>query len=69
MNIQAPMPGIIIDVKIKQGDTVQENQDLFTMEAMKMEMPIVSPKEGKIIQVNIDENQSVGQDQVLALIE
>lgn len=49
--VEAPMPGNIIRVDVKQGDTVKAGQILIILEAMKMENEIVSPKDGTVAQV------------------
>lgn len=49
--VSAPMPGNIIRVDVKQGDTVKAGQVLVILEAMKMENEIVSPKDGTVAQV------------------
>lgn len=50
-SVNAPMPGNIIRVDVKQGDTVKAGQILVILEAMKMENEIVSPKDGTVAQV------------------
>ena len=49
--VAAPMPGNILRVDVKQGDTVKAGQILIILEAMKMENEIVSPKDGTVAQV------------------
>lgn len=49
--VAAPMPGNILRVDVKQGDTVKEGQILIILEAMKMENEIVAPKDGTVAQV------------------
>lgn len=49
--VASPMPGNIIRVDVKQGDTVKAGQILVILEAMKMETEIVSPKDGTVAQV------------------
>lgn len=49
--IAAPMPGNILRVDVKQGDTVKAGQILIILEAMKMENEIVAPKDGTVAQV------------------
>ena len=41
--IKAPMPGLVLDILIKEGDEVMENQPLLILEAMKMENVIKAP--------------------------
>lgn len=49
--VSAPMPGNILRVEVKQGDTVKSGQLLVILEAMKMENEIVAPKDGTVAQV------------------
>ena len=49
--VEAPMPGSIVSVKVKNGDTVNEGDVLCVLEAMKMENEIMAPKSGKIVAV------------------
>lgn len=64
-NVKAPMPGLIIDLKIKVGDTVKTGDTLIILEAMKMENMIKSPGEGIVKSVKIKKGESVEKNQVL----
>ena len=64
-NIKAPMPGLIIDLKIKVGDTVKAGDPLIILEAMKMENIIKSPGEGTVKSVKAKKGDSVEKNQVL----
>jgi len=68
-DVTAPMAGKVIDVKVNVGDTVNEDDDLIILEAMKMEMPIVAPASGTVKEVKCKKGDSVGADDVLAVIE
>ncbi len=68
-NIEVPMPGKILSVKVKVGDTVKEDDEICILEAMKMENPIVSPVSGKVIEIKVAPNQMVESGQVVAVIE
>ncbi|MGB5244624.1 MAG: acetyl-CoA carboxylase biotin carboxyl carrier protein subunit [Lutimonas sp.] len=57
--ISTPMPGIIIDMKIAEGDEVEEGDTLFILEAMKMENAIISPKKARIKSVWAKNGDSV----------
>jgi biotin carboxyl carrier protein len=64
-SIKAPMPGLIIDLKIKVGDEVKQNDPLLILEAMKMENVIKAPGDAAIKAVNIKKGDSVEKNQVL----
>ena len=64
-SIKAPLPGVIIKVLVKPGDKVTEDQDVCTLETMKMENAIKAERSGVITAVNIAPGQSVQQEEVL----
>lgn len=63
--VKAPLPGVILQVLVKQGDEVKSGQTLCTLETMKMENAIKSDKAGAVTSVKITPGQSVIQDEVL----
>ena len=67
-NVTAPMVGKIVDVKVKVGDQVKEDDEIFVLEAMKMEMPIVAPASGVVKEVKVSVGQTCETDMVLAVI-
>jgi biotin carboxyl carrier protein len=64
-NIKAPMPGLIIELKVKNGDIVKPGEPLLILEAMKMENIIKSPGEGVVKTVRVKKGESVEKNQVL----
>jgi biotin carboxyl carrier protein len=64
-NIKAPMPGLVIDLKVKAGDTVTAGDPLLILEAMKMENILKSPGDGMIKAVKTKKGDSVEKGQVL----
>lgn len=66
--VEAPMPGTIVNVAVKAGDTVKKGQLLVVLEAMKMENEIVSPVDGKILAVGVSKGDSVNPGELLVQI-
>ena len=59
------MPGLLVSLKVKEGDIIEENQPLAIIEAMKMENIIKSEKKVKVKKVNCTEGDSLEVDQVI----
>ncbi|MBP1724519.1 MAG: biotin carboxyl carrier protein of glutaconyl-CoA decarboxylase [Deltaproteobacteria bacterium] len=68
-NVTAPMVGKIVDIKVKVGDQVKEDDEIAVLEAMKMEMPIVAPASGVVKEIKVSVGQTCETDMVLAIIE
>lgn len=66
--VEAPMPGNIMKINVKVGDTVAEGDVLIVLEAMKMENDIVSPKAGKVTSVTVQQGATVDTGDVLVTI-
>ena len=68
VEVKAPMPGNILDVKVKVGDTVKAGTVLCVLEAMKMENEIPAPKDGKVAQVVVTKGATVGAGDTLVVL-
>lgn len=68
-DIKAPMPGLVIDIKVNVGDKIAEGDTLLVLEAMKMENMLKSPGEGTIKAINIKRGEAVEKGQVLIDVE
>ena len=66
--ITAPMPGTIVDVKTKVGDSVKNGTVIAILEAMKMENDIVADGDGVIASINVNKGDSVETGAVVATI-
>lgn len=66
--ITAPMPGTILDIKVKAGDSVATGQVLLILEAMKMENEIMAPADSKVVSINTVNGASVNAGDVLIVL-
>ncbi|HET9488045.1 MAG TPA: acetyl-CoA carboxylase biotin carboxyl carrier protein subunit, partial [Chryseosolibacter sp.] len=64
-HVRAPMPGLIIDLKVKDGDVVKAGDTLLILEAMKMENIIKAPGDATVKSVNVGMGDGVEKNQVL----
>ncbi|MBW3468869.1 acetyl-CoA carboxylase biotin carboxyl carrier protein subunit [Arthrospiribacter ruber] len=64
-DIKAPMPGLIFDIKVKEGDEVKKGDPVLILEAMKMENILKSPGDGTVQAIKIKKGESVEKNQVL----
>jgi biotin carboxyl carrier protein len=63
------MPGKIVKVLVKAGDSVQQRQGLVVVEAMKMENELRSPKVGTVSEVRVEEGTLVEAGTILVIVE
>lgn len=65
-SIKAPMPGTIVKVNVKAGDSVKKGDVLLVLEAMKMENDITAPQDLTVASVAVSQGASVATGDVLA---
>lgn len=63
--LKAPLPGAIVSVAVKAGDTVTRGQVLVTMETMKMQNPLRSPRDGIVEEICVQAGQTVAHNDLL----
>lgn len=68
-DIKAPMPGLVLDILVKEGDQLEEGDSILILEAMKMENVIKAPGEVTIKEVLIEKGDAVEKNQKLINLE
>ncbi len=63
--IKAPMPGKVIDIKVKEGDSVNKGDGLLVLEAMKMENILKAPDAAIIKKIRVEKGKAVEKNEVL----
>lgn len=67
--VSAPMPGLIVEIEVKEGDKVSANQGIMIVEAMKMQNEMKSPKDGIVKKIYVKNGQTVNSGDSLISIE
>ena len=68
-DVTAPMSGRISEILCKVGDKVSCEDELMILEALKMENPIWSPVDGKVVEIKVAAGAMVESNQLLLIIE
>ena len=68
-NVKAPMPGLIIDILVKEGQAIQKGDQLLILEAMKMENVIKAEGEGIVKSILTEKSKAVDKGQVIIEME
>ncbi len=66
--VTSPLPGVVLDVLVKEGDAVKQGQTVMMLEAMKMENAIEAPADGVVKSINAKKGDSVLEGAVLAIL-
>ena len=67
--MKSPLPGVILEIKVKEGDMVKRGQTLLILEAMKMENDIKSDRDGKVTAIQVSKGESILEGTDLIIIE
>jgi biotin carboxyl carrier protein len=63
--IKAPMPGLVLDIRVSEGTEVKKGDPILVLEAMKMENILKSPTDGTVKAINVKKGIAVEKNQVL----
>lgn len=69
MQVKSPLPGTVLNIMVREGDTVTAGQHLILLEAMKMENNIDAPKAGRVTNIRVKDRDAVMEGDVLLTIE
>ena len=68
-SVEAPMPGLILEINVSVGQEVREDDPLLILEAMKMENVISSPRDGVIKAISVSQGDAVEKKNILVEFE
>ena len=68
-DITAPMSGKMWKILVNVGDSVSEDDEVAILEAMKMEIPVVSPEDGTIKEIKVKEGDAIEAEAVIMVLE
>ena len=69
LELRSPMPGLIVEIRVQEGDSVKAGQGIIIVEAMKMENELQCQHDCKIKSICVSEKEPVDQNQVLVEFE
>lgn len=69
IEITASVPGKVVKIDAEAGTDVKKGDAVVTLEAMKMEIPVVAPEDGKIVSVNVSTGDAIEAGDVLATMD
>lgn len=69
IEVSAPIPGLVMRVLVRSGETVRKDQPLVTLDAMKLENEIQSPRDGRVKAVPVKPGMAVAKGQTLVILQ
>ena len=69
MKVTAELTGNLWKLVATEGQQVQADETLMILESMKMEIPVTSPKAGKVTKIHVKEGETVQEGQLLAEVD
>ncbi len=67
--VESPLAGKILEINVTVGQTVNEDDEIIILEAMKMENPIFAPSTGTVKEIKVKAGDRVNEGDVLVIIE
>ena len=68
-DVLAPLSGKIVSISVEVGTTIEEDDELLVIEAMKMETPVFAPCSGTVSKIAVKKGDAVEEDDLIAVID
>ena len=68
-DVNSDVAGLVLKIIVQPGQMVAADEPVMIFESMKMEIPAVSPIDGRVIEVLVSEEEMVSEDQLVAIVE
>ena len=69
IEIESDVTGTVWKIEVEEGASVTEGQTLIILESMKMEIPVLAPRAGKLTALHVSEEDMISEDQAVADLE
>ncbi len=69
IDIKSEITGKVWKIEAKPGDRLSEDDPIIILESMKMEIPIMAPVDGTIIEIRVAEEDAVEEEQIVAIMK
>lgn len=69
IEVKSEITGKVWKIEKKPGDSLSEDDPILILESMKMEIPVMAPTEGKLIEILVAEEDTVEEDQLVAVMD
>ncbi|HUS84283.1 MAG TPA: biotin/lipoyl-containing protein [Anaerolineales bacterium] len=68
IHIKAPMPGVVIDIPVEEGQEVAQGDNVIILESMKMQNEIKAPRDGTVNRLRVKAGEKVDQNQIMLIL-
>lgn len=69
INVESELAGTVWSIPVSPGETVEEDDPLVMVEAMKMEIPISAPRDGVVKEIKVAEGDLISAGQIVVILE
>ncbi|MFW5901655.1 MAG: biotin/lipoyl-containing protein [Thermodesulfobacteriota bacterium] len=67
--IKAPLAGKVVSITVEVGDSVEEDDEIMVLEALKMETSVYASADGRVKEIKVKPGDQVEEDDLLMLLE